>query len=73
MSEKEVVSIEEVTVALMQMVQYYTNHINYEMLRILHESGYCEQFVNMCLICKQEEQLAEEEKQSTLADFNEEE
>ena len=55
MSEDKV-TVEEVTVAIMQMVQYYTNHINYEMLRILHEGGHCGQFVNMCMICKQEEQ-----------------
>ena len=34
MSEERV-SIEEVTVGIMQMVQHFTNHINYEMLRIL--------------------------------------
>ncbi len=40
----------------MQMVQYYLNHINYEMLRILCDTGYCNQYVNMCVICKQKEQ-----------------
>ena len=73
MSEKEVVSIEEVTVALMQMVQYYTNHINFEMLNLLHSEGYCNQFVQMCLLCKQEEQAALDASQTNLEDFTEEE
>ena len=48
--------IGEVLATVMQMVQYYLNHINYEMLRILCDTGYCNQYVNMCVICKQKEQ-----------------
>ena len=56
MSEETEASIEEVMVKMMQMVQYFTNHINYEMLNILHTEGYCGKYVDMCLLCKHEEQ-----------------
>ena len=72
MSEEKV-AIDEVTVAIMQMVQHFTNHINYEMLRILCDTGYCKDFVNMCMICKEKERVALEAQQTKLDDFSEEE
>ena len=53
--------IEQLMGNVMQMVQYYLNHINYEMLRMLHEGGLCAQYTQMCMICKQEEQLVAQE------------
>lgn len=51
----ENVELKDVLGTMMQMVQYYTNHMNYEMLRILHETNHCSEFVQVCMICKQEE------------------
>ena len=80
MSEEETgvetpTTIEEVLVTMMQMVQYYTNHINYEMLRLLHEGGHCGRYVDMCLLCKHEEELATQDNtvQTTLDVVSEEE
>ena len=71
--ETEKKTIEEILVNVMKMVQYYTNHINFEMLNLLHSEGYCNQFVQMCLLCKQEEQAALDASQTNLEDFTEEE
>ena len=72
MSEEKL-EIEQVLVTIMQMVQYYTNHINYEMLRILCDNELCSKYVDMCLLCKAKEQAAIEAQQTSLNDFSEEE
>ena len=70
---EEKLGIEEVMVTIMQMVQYYTNHINYEMLRILCDNELCGKYVDMCLLCNAKEQAAIEAGQTSLNDFSEEE
>jgi len=61
MSEEDKrIEMPQVLNEVMLMVQHYTNHINYEMLKILHMTGYCNDYTKDCHFCN-EEAVGEEE------------
>ena len=52
MKEKE--DLKYVLGSILQMMQHYQNVVNSEALRILHNTGYCQDYVETCPICVEE-------------------
>lgn len=52
--------IEAVLGTVLQMTQYMQQVMNMEAAKILHESGWCKEYIDDCPICKQEKEGEEE-------------
>ncbi len=48
--------IEEVLGLILQMQQYFQQLINMEAAKILHDNGWCKEYIDDCPICKHEKE-----------------
>ena len=53
MSEEQI-PIEAVLGTILQMTQYMQQATNYEAAKILHQAGYCKQYIDNCPVCAEE-------------------
>jgi hypothetical protein len=56
MNEEERPELSIVLGTILQMMQHFTNVINQEALKILHNAKYCGDYVDVCPICLGEEE-----------------
>ena len=61
--KKEKTSEIEVILGLLQMIQFMTNAFNLEAANVLHQTGWCSEFIDKgnCPVCKLEASKEEEE------------
>ena len=54
--KKERTELNIVLGTVLQMMQHFTNMMNQEALKILHNAKYCQDYVDVCPICLGEEE-----------------
>lgn len=54
--------IEQVLGTILQMQQYYQQIVNMETAKILHDNGWCKEYIDKCPICEQEKEQKKKEK-----------
>tara|TARA_B100002052_G_C15425682_1_gene394789 strand:- start:93 stop:311 length:219 start_codon:yes stop_codon:yes gene_type:complete len=64
MTEEDKTDIKQVLGTVLQMIQYMQQVTSIEAARILHDNGWCKEYIDDCPICKEEELKKKEQEKS---------